>query len=392
MRKNGTFGANQIGMGTHKIAFLTSSRADFSIYLPVIRAFRADARFSVTLIAFGSHTSEFHGYTLPHLQTAEIEDIIKIDNLAHGDTPWHVAQGQANTFRLFGDLWREQHFDLVFCLGDRFEMAAAVLAGLPFGVRFAHLHGGETSLGAIDNVYRHSISLASQLHFVSCDDHAQRLSEILGSSRNIVVSGAPALDNLRSIKLLGVEAFQERFGVDMSRPTILITLHPETVAAEHNARFVAVFCTALAHFPQQLLITRANADTNGSVINKAFERFAGERAAENVHIIDTLGTEGYYSALWLSKLVVGNSSSGLIEAASFGKYVVDVGDRQKGRKHGDNVLHSAFDEAQLVATIKTALTKGFYTNNNIFDKGNASEIILRHTFDFLAKMTIDRLK
>jgi len=368
-------------MGAFRIAVLTSSRADFSIYLPVLRAFQQAKEIDLHIIAFGSHTSAFHGKTVSSIYEAGFTAVTEIDNLSEGDTAQDLVLAQARTLELFSDLWQQEKFDLVFCLGDRFEMFAAVMAGIPFGVRFAHIHGGETSLGAIDNIYRHAISLASALHFTSCEAHSERLRQILDDSSHVYVSGAPALDNLRTMELLDTAAFTEKFGIDISKPTFLITLHPETVHPERNAAYVASFCKSLEAFPQQMLITKANADTQGSVINKALEQFAAGRSG--VRIVESLGPQGYYSALQHSVLVIGNSSSGLIEAASFEKYVINVGERQAGRMHGENVIPATFDTEALIGTIRTTLAKGKYTGNNIFVAGSASEIILEETLKFL---------
>jgi GDP/UDP-N,N'-diacetylbacillosamine 2-epimerase (hydrolysing) len=368
-------------MERFRIAVLTSSRADFSIYLPVLRAFRQSADIDLQILAFGSHTSAFHGHTISSIYDAGFTQVTEIDNLSAGDTAHDLVISQARTLELFSDLWEKETFDLVFCLGDRFEMFAAVMAGIPFGVPFAHIHGGETSLGAIDNIYRHAISLASVLHFTSCEAHSARLRELLDDSRHVFVSGAPALDNLQTLELLSPAAFSEKFQIDISQPTLLITLHPETVHPERNTDNVAAFCQALAAFPQQMLITKANADTQGSVINKALEVFATTRSG--VRIVESLGPQGYYSALQHSVLVIGNSSSGLIEAASFGKYVINVGERQAGRMHGDNVISSTFDTETLIHTIQTTLDRGKYTGNNIFVAGSASEIILAETLQYL---------
>lgn len=146
-----------------KIGILTSSRADYGIYLPLLKALRKDDSFGLELIVFGTHLSKFHGYTLSQIEADGFKVGAKIESLLIGDTPNAIASSFSLTSQKFTDFWGQNttRFDIVFALGDRFEMAAAVLAGLPYGVTFAHLHGGETTLGAIDNVYRHSISLAS---------------------------------------------------------------------------------------------------------------------------------------------------------------------------------------------------------------------------------------
>src|SRR5690606_5753673 len=144
-----------------RVAVLTSSRADFGIYLPLLNRLKEDPFFQLEIIAFGTHLSKFHGYTLDQIKESGFTTIHEISSLLTNDDEVSIATSFGLTVLKFADFWDKHSYDWVLCLGDRFEMAAAVQAGIPFGVRFAHLHGGETTLGAIDNIYRHQTSLAS---------------------------------------------------------------------------------------------------------------------------------------------------------------------------------------------------------------------------------------
>ena len=223
-----------------RIAILTSSRADYGIYLPLIKALKEDSYFGSQIIAFGTHLSPFHGYTLTQILNDGFEVKFQIESMLAGDTPNAISTAMALTCLKFADFWKDHQsdFDLVFCPGDRYEMFAAVTAGIPFNIHFAHIHGGEKTLGAIDNIFRHAITLTSKYHFVSCKEHGERVSQLTESSENIFDIGALSLDNLNSLIVLSKTDFLSHFEIDLNQPTILVTVHPETVTPEMNGIYV----------------------------------------------------------------------------------------------------------------------------------------------------------
>jgi GDP/UDP-N,N'-diacetylbacillosamine 2-epimerase (hydrolysing) len=174
-----------------RIGVLTSSRADYGIYRPLLKALKNDPFFDCSIIAFGTHLSTHFGKTIDRIRDDGFEVKYTVSSMLLGDDANTIASATALTSMKFAEFWKEHaaDFDLVFCLGDRYEMFAAVIAGVPFGIRFAHLHGGETTLGAIDNVYRHSITHASLLHFTSAEVHASRVKSLLGHDEGVFVCG-----------------------------------------------------------------------------------------------------------------------------------------------------------------------------------------------------------
>ena len=223
-----------------RVGVLTSSRADYGIYLPLLNELKQDEDFDLKLIVFGTHLSKFHGYTLSQIESDGFSAFRKIESLLLGDSPNAVSTGYALTALKFSEFWEENQseFDIVFALGDRFEMAAAVAASVPYQVRIAHLHGGETTLGAIDNIYRQSISLSSTQHFVSTETFKNRLLQLLDDKRPKIFNvGSLSLENLENIPLLTIQEFKEKWNINLSIDTILVTVHPETVAFEQNENF-----------------------------------------------------------------------------------------------------------------------------------------------------------
>lgn len=360
-----------------RVGVLTSSRADYGIYLPLLRKLHADERFNLSLIAFGTHLKQQFGFTLSQIQADGFSVPFTIDNLLDGDDVLTITRSYAKTVELFAEFWQsnKHHFDIVLCLGDRFEMAAAVNAGVPFGIKFAHFHAGETTLGAIDNVYRHQISLASELHFVSVEAFAERVHQLINRKDTTTVIGSLSLLNVNDIPFLSDDAFLEKWGIDLKLPSILVTVHPETVHFEKNATFAQEIKQSLQTLSTnyQIIVTLPNADTNGSVFRNMFYELKSE--IQGIHLIENFGTQSYFTCMKKVSFLLGNTSSGIIEAASFGKYVLNIGDRQKGRFAPENVIHVPFDTTKIVEEAMQLKNKRFEGENPYFNK-NAIELTL----------------
>jgi GDP/UDP-N,N'-diacetylbacillosamine 2-epimerase (hydrolysing) len=371
-----------------KIAILTSSRADYGIYLPLLKALDKAEGVEWGLVVFGMHLSRLHGYTVDAIEKDGFPIVKKIEVLLTGDTPLAIAKAYAQTVEKFAGYWNGAgaDFDLVFVLGDRFEMAAAVAAGIPFGIKFAHLHGGETTLGAIDNVYRHSISLASAVHFVSAAAFEQRLIQVLGDAEAPIYNvGSLSLENLDQMDLLDLQTFKEMWGIDLQIPTILVTVHPETVAFDQNEAYCSEIIQALHTLAStyQIVITMPNADTAGMIYRTGFENLAQQ--LPSLHTIENFGTQSYFTCMKYARLLIGNTSSGIIEAGSFQKYVLNIGNRQKGRLCGENVIHLPFN-AQLILQNAHKYIEMTYLGPNLYHKSQPSAHILTHIRSLLGKL------
>lgn len=360
-----------------KVAVLTSSRADYGIYQPLLKAMQADNFFDLRLIVFGTHLSPIHGNTVDQVKADTYVIDHTIAHISDNDTAEAIANNMAVAFKKFSVVWEKEkaNYELVICIGDRYEMFAAVSAASPFRLKFAHIHGGETTLGAIDNDYRHCLSVFSSLHFTATEAYAQRVAQIKGSQENIFSVGALSLDNLESLSLLSIHDFKLKFGIDLSVPSLLVTFHPETVREELNASNARELVKALDSFQNyQVIITMPNADTMGNTMREVYRNFAKDRP--NIILVENFGTLGYFSCMKWSRVIVGNSSSGIIEAASFQKYVVNIGDRQKGRGVSGNVIHVTNDAVSIIKACKEALIKGDYEGENIYYKKNTAGAIV----------------
>jgi len=366
-----------------RIGVLTSSRADFGIYLPLLKKLQADHDIDLKIIAFGTHCSNAHGKTVQEINEEGFKEIDTISSLITDDTEEAIATAYGLTVIKFADYWSKNEFDIVFCLGDRFEMSAAVQAGIPFGVTFAHLHGGEKTLGAIDNTYRHQITIASNYHFTSTQQYANRVKELIESEENVYNVGSLSLDGVKDIQLVEEADLRERFEIPEG-DFILSTFHPETVGVENNEEYANEMVKALKQLAKQyiIVVTMPNADTLGSIYRERLKDL--ERSlSDKVVTVESFGKVNYFSALKYASLVLGNSSSGIIEAASFDKYVVNVGDRQKGRAQSNNVINCAFKANEIVKGVEKADELGTYAGDNIYYQEDVADRIIEKMKSFL---------
>jgi GDP/UDP-N,N'-diacetylbacillosamine 2-epimerase (hydrolysing) len=359
-----------------KIGILTSSRADYSIYYPLIKALNLLPNSSIEIIAFGTHLSEKYGYTMNQILADGFDVPHKIDNcFALGDSPSDIANAMGNTMLQFSKFWESNKFDLVFCLGDRYEMFAAVSASVPFQLKIAHLYGGEKTEGAIDDCLRHAISVMSKFHFAACEAYKNRIIELTSNADNVYNFGHLSIDNLERLNLLSTDELKIKTGVDFALPTILCTFHPETVNYESNALYAQEICDAFSELNEfQILITMPNSDTGSAIIRSSFETLA----KNNNHIFTTenLGTIGYLSAMKHCKMMVGNTSSGFVEASYFPTTVVNLGERQTGRIITPNIFNTPISKQEIIDAVRINHNNTYEnTKIQIYGTGNTAELI-----------------
>jgi GDP/UDP-N,N'-diacetylbacillosamine 2-epimerase (hydrolysing) len=365
-----------------KIGILTSSRADYGIYLPLLQKMKSDSFFEMEIIAFGTHLSKSHGYTVKDIEKDGYTCIHAISSLISNDDAQSIASSYGLTVLKFSEFWTNNTYDLVFCLGDRFEMSAAVQAGIPFGVKFAHLHGGETTLGAIDNVYRHQITLASKLHFTATAVFREKVIVLLGSSEGVYSVGSLSLNDIKTYVPIDRVAFFERFNIP-NEEFALVTFHPETMSLQENVQYAQAMKNALATISEKIfiIITMPNADTQGSVYREVIEKLKNE-LPDRFLLIENFGKVNYFSAMHYAEILIGNTSSGILEAASFGKYVVNVGDRQKGRVQSDNILNCEFEEKAMITAVAKAVSFKKYNGKNVYFKQGVADTIIKIVKEF----------
>ena len=370
-----------------KIGVLTSSRADYGIYKHLLKIFHADPKIELSLIVFGMHLQKQYGETIKEIINDNYHNkLCKVFGMPFEDSKLDISKGYGELVKSFSEFWNKKTFDLVFALGDRFEMSAAVQAGLPFELKFAHIHGGEISLGSIDNVFRDQISVASQLHFTSTLHSANRLKRLLIKKEKIYNVGSLSLDNLNKNPIPSWETVCEKFSIPRKTPFILITFHPETIRAEKNKLNVNIIYKTLIELSKlsHLIITQSNADNYGKLFRNMNHRLKKENP-KNFSVIESFGKMNYFSAIKNSKFLLGNSSSGIIEAASFGKYVINVGNRQSGRIRSKNIIDVNFNKNDIINSAKILLNKSVFKGKNLYKSDDTAIKILKHSLNFLNK-------
>jgi GDP/UDP-N,N'-diacetylbacillosamine 2-epimerase (hydrolysing) len=359
-----------------KIGVLTSSRADFGIYEPLLQELNADQRFEIDIIAFGTHLSPYHGYTLQMIEKAGYGSIKTVYGMPLSDAPEAIANAYGQLVSNFSQYWAAHSYDWVLALGDRFEMSAAVQAGIPMQVRFAHLHGGETTLGAIDNVYRHQITLAAALHFTATEAFSERVVSLIGQEKGVHWVGALSVDGIDELSIPEWPEVASQFKLPAQEDFVLVTFHPETIAYRQNEAYSQAAYEALAELAKEIaiIITMPNADTAGSLFRKKFQILPQQRP-RRVFLVENFGRLNYFAAMRQARFLLGNTSSGIVEAASFGKYVVDVGKRQQGRAKSDNIMNVPFEVSAILEACNQAMHLGTCDGPNIYHRAGTAKRI-----------------
>ena len=278
--------------------------------------------------------------------------------------------------------------DILLLQGDRFEIHAAAVAALPFNIPEAHMHGGELTEGAIDDAFRHSITKLSHLHFVAANDYRRRVIQMGEAPWRVVVSGAPSLDNLNTMELLNRGELESQTGLNLKSNPLLVTYHPVTLEYQQTVWQVEQLLNAIESSEHSTVFTAPNADTGGRAIRKMIEDYV--QKSPKAQFVDNLGTLRYYSLMALTSAMVGNSSSGLVEAPSMGLPVVNIGTRQHRRIRGQNVIDVDNTQAAIANGIAQATDAKFAKSlkgmTNPYGDGTASEKIVGR----LKEITLDK--
>lgn len=361
-----------------RVGVVTVARSDYGIYLPVLRAIEADPALHLHLIVSGAHLSQEFGMTVDQIVADGFSVGDRVEMLRTDESPEDIADSIARGVSGFARSFGKSRLDLLLVLGDRFEMFAAAVAALPFGIPLAHIHGGELTAGAMDEALRHSMTKFSHLHFVATPDYARRVAQLGEAPWRIVVSGAPALDRLRSVRLLTAAELESICGLPMSPAPLVVTFHPATLESETPAAQARELLSALDEAALPVVFTQPNADPGARPISALIDEFVATHT--NARRIDNLGTVAYFSLMAQAAAMVGNSSSGIIEAASFRLPVVNVGPRQAGRTRAANVIDVETRQAAIVDGIHRAVSpvfrEGLAALVNPFGDGRAAERIV----------------
>lgn len=365
-----------------KIAVFTGTRADYGLLYWLLKDIQASRVLDLQLLVSGMHLSPEFGLT----KNAILADGFKIDAqvemLLSSDSPVGVVKSIGVGLIGFADALDRLAPDCLIVLGDRFEALAAAEAALVLRVPIAHLHGGEKTEGAYDDAIRHAITKMANLHFVAADEYRNRVIQMGESPESVLNVGALGLDHLVRSSKMGLIELSDSLKFDLRQPFIMATYHPVTAGEESPEKTMAALLSALDVFSDyQVLITYPNADNGGRSIIALIDAYA-QRHPDRVCAVPSLGSMRYLTAMSLASAVVGNSSSGIIEAPAYRVPTVDIGVRQEGRLAAASVIHAIADRADIIAAIRRVLSKEHAQVTaqcvNPYGSGDAAREIVRY--------------
>jgi GDP/UDP-N,N'-diacetylbacillosamine 2-epimerase (hydrolysing) len=360
-----------------RIAVVTVGRSDYGLYFPVLRAIEADDECELLLIASAGHLSSLHGDTLDEIERDGIAVAESVRMLLADDSREAVAMSAGLGVYGFARAYERLRPDIVLVLGDRIEMLAAAVAALPMQILVGHIHGGELTQGAIDDSARHAITKLSHLHFAAAAPYARRIEQMGEEAQRIFLTGSPAVDCVKAEPVISQEELEKEFDLDLNK-TLLVTYHPVTLDVQPVKESIQSLLGALEKFNYGMIVTYPNADAGFASIIEDLRRFA--RKNSRIRLVTNLGRRKYLSVQRYVAAMVGNSSSGILEASVLRLPVVNIGDRQQGRMRPRNVIDTPAEQGAIEAAIQRALSPDFRSGlanmENPYGNGDASKKIV----------------
>ncbi len=343
-----------------KICVVTGTRADYGLLYWLLKEIKDDPDLELQIIATGMHLSPEFGSTYKIIEEDGFFTDAKVEMLLSSDTPVGIAKSIGLAIIGFADALDRLRPDILVLLGDRFEILAAAQAALAARIPVAHLHGGESTEGVIDEAVRHSVTKVSHLHFVAAEPYKKRVIQLGEEPERVFVFGTPGLDNIKRLKMLSKDEFEKTINFKLGKLNFLITYHPVTLLTENdNEKAIKELFKALEHFPDaKVIFTKPNSDTGGKIISQIIDVFVAKQPEKFISFV-SLGQLKYLSAIKNVDVVIGNSSSGLIEAPALKKPTVNIGIRQQGRLKASSVIDCVENSEAITSAIKKALSKNF---------------------------------
>lgn len=366
-------------MNKRKVCLVTGTRAEYGLLYWLMKGIEEDDYLELQIVVTGMHLSPEFGLTYK-----EIEKDFKIDKkiemLLSSDTSVGISKSMGLAQISFAEAYDELKPDILVVLGDRYEIFSAVSSAMIARIPIAHLHGGETTEGAFDESIRHSITKMSHLHFTATEEYENRVIQLGEHPSRVFNVGGLGIENIKRLKLLNKKEFEESIAFKLNQKNILVTFHPVTLENSTASQQFQELLDAIDTLEDtNILFTKANSDTNGRIINKMIDEYAAKNSHKSVGFT-SLGQLRYLSALQYVDAMLGNSSSGLLEAPSFKIGTINIGDRQKGRIKADSVINCVSNEKAVLEAFKKLYSKEFQNGlaniQNPYGDGCASEKII----------------
>ena len=365
---------------TRKICVITGSRAEYGLLRWVMQGIKDDPNLILQIIVTGMHLSTEFGLTYKEIEADGFFIDRKVKILAESDTPVEISRSIAKGINGCAQVFKELSPDIVLLLGDRFETLSAAIAAYVALIPIAHLHGGESTVGVLDEAFRHSISKMSHLHFVAADEYKKRLIQLGEDPKNIYTVGGLGLDNIDKLKLFDKKELEDKLQIKLRNKNLLVTFHPVTLSGVSSDLQFRELLNALSNLEDTTIIfTMPNADSGGRKLIKMIDKFVQEN--NNSKVFTSLGQQTYLSCILHTDAVIGNSSSGIIEAPSFKKGTINIGDRQLGRLQAGSIINCEPKEKQILGAIKKLYSPSFQLKlrdvTNPYGNSGASEKIIQ---------------
>ena len=363
-----------------KICVVTSTRAEYGLLYWLLKEIKADSELKLQLIVTGMHLSPEFGLTYKEIEK-EFKIDKKIEILSSSHTSLDICAEMARVYEKFAPALAELKPDILVLLGDRYEIFGVAGVASIMQIPIAHIHGGETTQGAFDEAFRHSITKMSHIHFAATNEYANRIIQLGEEPSRVFNVGGPGIENIKKLNLLSKEEFEKSIDFRLAKKNILITFHPATLENSSAREQFGEILKALYELEEtNFIFTKANSDTDGDVINKMIDEYVSENSQKAVAFA-SLGQLRYLSAIKFVDIVLGNSSSGLLEVPSFKKATINIGDRQKGRARASSVIDVRPVKEEILAAIKRAYSKEFEQTLkdaiNPYDGGNPSKKMVK---------------
>jgi GDP/UDP-N,N'-diacetylbacillosamine 2-epimerase (hydrolysing) len=362
-----------------KICVITGTRAEYGLLYWLLKAIKEDIDLELQLVVTGMHLSPEFGLTYKNIENDGFIIDKKIEILLSSDSAIGISKSMGLGMISFAEALAELQPDLIVMLGDRFEIFSMAAAAMISRIPVAHLHGGEATEGLIDEAIRHSVTKMSHLHFTATEEYKNRVIQLGEQPERVFNVGAMGIENINKLTLLDKEAFEKSIGFKLGVRNALVTFHPVTLEKSSAEIQFKTLLEALDSITDlSIIFTKANADTDGRVINEMIDEYVKHNKKSIA--FSSLGQLRYLSALQYVDVVVGNSSSGIIEVPSFKKATINIGDRQKGRSKAASIIDCTPDLSSVRNALEQAFSEGFKEvlagTINPYGTGNASEKIL----------------
>lgn len=372
----------------YKICVVTATRAEYGLLRPLLFRLKKNTDVELQLVVTGSHLSEKFGGTYKEIEADGFEEYSKIFIPLDDDSKIGMAVATGAATEKFAELFGKIYPDMVVILGDRYEMLGVATAAHLLGIPIAHLSGGDVTESAIDDAVRHCITKFSQLHFPGCEQSRMRIIQMGEQPETVFNVGEPGVENALNMQLLDRKELSDFVSFEgIMHDYSIVTFHPVTMEDNTETQQVSELIRAIDHFPDMnYVITMANADAGGRAINEIWQK--EKKRHSNWLVVSSLGVLRYLSAVKYAKAVIGNSSSGIVEAPSLGVPTVNIGDRQKGRMTAESVISCSHRYDDIINSLNIVFSNDFQEKAkhvySPFGDGNTSELIEKHILDYLS--------